>query len=367
MEYDIGQAVEIWIADIKNEDGETVDPFDITLTVVKPGGTSTDYAVGDLEHVATGHYRLFVTPQAGESGKWEWRFEAINPDTAKEGEFDVRRSRVLGGATPRLNTGTCSPWAEVGDVTSGPAADYGFDSALLADGIQVASDILFELTRRQWPGECEETVRPCGYGTTLRSLKQDPVSGYVSGGWCGCRSSRVCGCSPLSEHRLPGYPVRDVVSVKIDGVILDRARYRVDDRRWLVYLPDGDDDPRQGWPCCQRLDLADTEEDTWSITYVYGTAPPSGGVKAAARLGAQLALAWSPGDASKSCQLPQRVTTISRAGVSMTVLDPMTLISEGRTGLADVDLWVSSILKGLANRPATVHIPGEAASHRRTG
>jgi len=243
---------------------------------------------------------------------------------------------------PAPNTSTCDPWATMADVCS-PCDDYEFDTVVLEDALQVASDVLFNLTGRQWPGECTTEVRPCGY--------RRPDS-------CGCLSSTTCGCRRLSELALPG-PVVSVEEVKIDGAVVPTARYRVDDHRWLVYLPESDSAERQGWPCCQRLDLADTEDDTWVVAYTYGMAPPPGGVRAAAALGCQLALACSP-ETVNQCRLPKRVTSITRQGVTLAMIDPLTLFADGLTGLAEVDLWVQSILLGAKRRRASVWVPGQA-------
>lgn len=260
---------------------------------------------------------------------------------------------------------TCSPWATEADVCS-PCDDYAFDSILLEDSLQLASDVLFNLTGRQWPGICDDVVRPCGNRTT------SPWGRYAVGagamvGWCGCYDSRTCGCRRLSEIRLPGFPVVEVTEVKIDGQVVDPARYRVDDRRWLVWIPDPTGvEPRTAWPCCQRTDLADTEEGTFSVAYSYGAEPPIGGVKAAASLGCQLALSCQP-ETIGSCRLPKRVTTITRQGISLAVLDPLTLFKDGLTGLSEVDLWVSSIFIGAKRRRATVKVIGSGRRFRRVG
>lgn len=154
-----------------------------------------------------------------------------------------------------------------------------------------------------------------------------------------------------------------ITQVKIDGVVVNPARYRVDDYRWLVYVPESPTAERQAWPCCQDLSAPDTAEDTWVISYAHGTAPPRGGVRSAMELGCQLATAWTPAVAG-TCQLPKRVTTLARQGVTMAVLDPMTLYKDGLTGLSGVDLWVASANRGRANRPATVWSPNGHAGHR---
>ena len=125
-------------------------------------------------------------------------------------------------------------------------------------------------------------------------------------------------------------------------------------------MPESDSAERQGWPCCTRLDLADTEEDTWSITYTYGQNPPIGGIRAAAVLACELTLAFQP-ETVNQCRLPKRVTSITRQGVSMAILDPLTLFADGLTGLSEVDLWVSSVAVGAKRRRASVIVPGQPA------
>lgn len=230
-------------------------------------------------------------------------------------------------------TSVCEPWATIADVCS-PCDDYEFDVALLEDKLAIASDLLFDLSGRRWAGECSETVRP--------------VVGR-------CRSRDVCRCADVAGIRLGGSPLVDVTEVKIDGVALDPSEYRIDDHNELVRLADGDG-VRRGWPTCQNMYLADTEEGTFSVTYVYGTAPPPGGVAAAAALACQLALACQP-ETVGSCRLSDRVVSISRQGVTKQLRDPAAMFPEGLTGLNEVDLWLSSLRYGRRQRPATVVVP----------
>lgn len=247
---------------------------------------------------------------------------------------------------------SCQPWASTGDVCA-PCNAYDFDLTVLEDALQMATDVLNNFTGWKWPGECEDTVRPCG--------PRQP-------GWCGCRSIRECGCRRLSEIKLPQGPVVEVTEVLIDGEVVDPALYRIDDERWLVYLPEDEFAERQGWPCCQRIDLDSTELDTWEVTYVYGANPPVGGVKAAATLGCHLALACSEDpDLVAECELPERITSVVRQGLSMAVLDPLDLFDKGKTGITSVDLWVSSVLYGIRHRQAAVFVPGRGPLVTRPG
>lgn len=281
------------------------------------------------------------------------------------------------GAFTAINTGTCTPWAVEADVCP-PCDTYDFNPVILFDALQTASDILFDLTGRKWPGECSEIVRPCSEGQSwigLQSFGPWPTTwgsgSYAYGSpwpsrdtsFCGCNRVRSCGCKRPSEIRLPGSPVTQIAEVKIDGEVIPSTRYRVDDYRWLVYLPESPGAERQGWPCCQDVTLDDGMPDTWSVSYFYGNNPPMGGVRAASALACQLALACV-GD--ESCQLPERVTSLTRQGVSLAILDPLTLFADGLTGLNSVDLWVSSIRLGTGRRAASIHVPGQQAKRRRT-
>ena len=335
--------------------GTAVTPSSPLVDIVNPSGVTVVSNATPTE-VATGLYE-YDYAVAGDAplGSWTAHWTgAINGVNVEADEvFQVVAAGTIGFGSG--GGSTCEPWATVADVCT-PCDDYEMDEALLEDSLQLATDVLFQFTGRQWPGECTETVRPCGYGTA------------IARGWCGCMSSSSCGCKRLSELWLPNGPVVSVSEVKIDGDVLDPARYRVDDQRTLVYLPASPSAVRQGWPCCQRLDRADTEADTWSVTYTWGSLPPIGGVKAAAALGCQLALACQPEAVrAGACRLPQRVTTITRQGVSMALLDPLTLFADGQTGLAEVDLWVGSVLAGRQRRPGMVYRPGAGATVRRVG
>jgi len=268
---------------------------------------------------------------------------------------------------------TCQPWATTADVCS-PCDDYEFSSVLLGDCLQWASDILYDLTMRRWPGLCEETVRPCGAEYAWPTNPRPAYSPWYGWAWwqtaggCGCTNAASCGCHHHSELRLPRNPVdASSVVVTIDGAVVNPARYRVDDGFRLVYQPESTSAARQGWPCCQDLSLPAGEANTWTVEYGYGQLPPIGGVMSAAQLGCQLALSCQPETIGR-CRLPKRVTSITRQGITVAaVLDPLELFGQGLTGLPEVDLWVASVNRGQANRGASVGVPNtRRPSFRRT-
>jgi hypothetical protein len=182
------------------------------------------------------------------------------------------------------------------------ALDSSGDPSVYDDFAQKASDALFILSGEQFAGECGPiVVRPCD--RTCECVHPGRSWGWFATGQCGC----------LSRVKLSGYPVREIVEVLIDGVVIDPAEYRLDGHRFLTRLADADG-KAQRWPHGQRLDLATTEEDTWSIEYTYGLDPPALGLNAALELACQLAHA-SPGSGGE-CDLPAGVTQVVRQGIT---------------------------------------------------
>lgn len=229
----------------------------------------------------------------------------------------------------------CAPWA-TRDLML--CDDAEFSEELIDDALDAASSILYVLSGRQFPGVCEETIRPCALRTDAPRHRR---FGWGVWEWqplwwgCGCRSNDRCACGSLSQIELRT-PVASVDEVLVDGVELDPSAYRVDDWRWLVRVDGG------AWPCCQRLELDSTEPDTFEVTYNWGTAPSPGGDRSAAALACELVKAWSPETAGE-CRLPQRVRQLVRQGVTIAIDNPTDVFNEGLTGISEVDLWLRSV------------------------
>lgn len=73
------------------------------------------------------------------------------------------------------------------------------------------------------------------------------------------------------------------------------------------------------------------------VSYIYGCRPPLDVQKAIDQFANELDLAGSA-----SCQLPQRVQSLSREGISWTILDPQQFLEGGKLGLYYPDLIISS-------------------------
>lgn len=242
---------------------------------------------------------------------------------------------------------TCSPW---GDSEDAPCDPDDFAPGLLDRCLQASSDLLFELTGRRWPGLCTDTIRP------VRRCRCWGSSGTR-------RSSDIsepCPCEPAGAQPLPGRPVVSISEVKVDGAVLAPSAYRVDNRAELVRTDGG------GWYCCQDMTAAASAAGTWQVEYTYGEGPPDGGKLAAGALGCQLATLLTPAKTGE-CRLPKRVQTVTRQGVTAVVLDPMTFLEKGRTGLYEVDLFLAAVNRAGIQRAATVRRPERGRSARRTG
>lgn len=93
-----------------------------------------------------------------------------------------------------------------------------------------------------------------------------------------------------------------------------------------------------------------------TVDYTYGS-PPSSDMQRAINQFAQQ-LAWA--DAGLSCSLPERVTNVTRQGVSYTLLDPQDFLDNGRTGLYFVDL----VIKAYQARKVSVYSPETKPARR---
>lgn len=252
----------------------------------------------------------------------------------------------------------CTPWATADDLVD-PCCLGGFDDPTLMDECLLgASTILYRLSGRRFPGVCSDVIRPTAEAASVEAWSpqygdfSDYGGAWPGGipsyllpygiwGFCGCDRTAVCGCQSVSQVRLPGYPVVAVSAVKIDGDTLDPSSYRLLDRSRLVFNP-STDGGRAGWPCCQDLTKPDTADGTWSVAYTWGAAPPALGPQYAALLACQLYQSFKPMP-NGECRLPQRVTSVTRQGVSFAILDNFDIFREGMTGLPEIDLWLSSL------------------------
>lgn len=178
------------------------------------------------------------------------------------------------------------------------------DPAQQAAATAFATHVLWALSGRQY-GVCVVTVRP------VVAVAQACLSGG------------------LYAVSLPG-PVVSVEAVTIDGVVVDPVDYRLVGSDLLRSSP---------WPVVNDLALEDTEPGTWSVTYSRGIPVPEAGQFAAGLLAGEILKAML----ARPCRLPSRATSVARQGVDIQLIDPETMFEGGRTGIPEVDLWLTAV------------------------
>ena len=123
-------------------------------------------------------------------------------------------------------------------------------------------------------------------------------------------------------------PVREVLEVDIEGTLVDTQQYG---QMLLVG---------------QTIDvqsICSVLPKKLTITYRFGSTMTLPARNVTLFYAHQLYLSTPEGN-NGECQLPERVTSVNREGVSMTVIDPMTFLDNGRTGVPRIDQWLSSYL-----------------------
>ena len=331
---DYTQGTPIEISDTFTADGVLTNPTTVTYTILGPDGVTTTYVNGDPEvtNPSVGEFLLSLAPPSN-PGLYSYSVVATGTvEAARDAGFYVIPNPAL--PDPDVDwavVGPCQPWVSSQAVweccgspmtTIGEGSDQEECPVDMTQFALEASQVLYELSGRQFSGACEKTVRPCsarfcGFQILSRGYVVwdpylwNPYWNNYNWWWNGTDS---CGCMPLDRIKLSGYPVREITEVKIDGVVVDPTTYRLDERRWLVRVPDPlEPDTALFWPNCQAMGLPDTMAGTFSATYRYGQDPPPLGIHAAAQLGCELYKAC----AGQSCALPTGTTRVNRQGVTI--------------------------------------------------
>lgn len=192
------------------------------------------------------------------------------------------------------------------------------DGVYTQSAIEAACFILYKLTAEKYTGiktvTEEYNLQSAGGISTTPSL--------IQGGMFNLTGSS----NGIRNLRLRHQPVLSVSKVVYLGKEMNPSSYTLRNNSYLVQknsLP---------WILNDINDI--------SITYTYGLNPPSAGIRAAIRLANELILADS---GSSDCSLPERITSVSRQGVSYTVMDPQEFLANGRVGLYEVDLFLTAV------------------------
>lgn len=269
--------------------------------------------------------------------------------------------------TPTTSPGVCAIWTTSAAVTGSfpdiqTAITAGTLTAAAVDlACAQASDILFSLSGRQFQGVCERTFRPSARPITWTTADwaryfEQLTGNFYAASWGTCMGGAHDLCRQPPQVDLGVSLLRAVNLVKIDGTVIPSTEYRIDEGRWLVRTrPNVNFQPtaRWGWPICQDLSLPDSEPGTFSVDAMYGMDPPSSGVAAAEALAAELARAH----ANIPNRLPTRLTSITRQGVTMAVVDPMQYLDKGLTGVYEADVFIRAYNPDGQRRRPKVYSP----------
>lgn len=225
-------------------------------------------------------------------------------------------------------------WAEIDELDE-PTNPYAESS------LQIASQILYKLTGEKYQGihTVTEKYNPNSSGAALHT-----TPALIQGQMYNLpRNASGCNDKLYLRHR----PIRDVSEIVEMGTVLNPNSYELRNRTFLVKKN------RTGWlsDCINELE----------ITYTYGALPPTAGKLAAIKLANELNLSMI---GSSDCALPARVTSVSRQGVSISVLDPQDFLEEGRTGLYEVDLFLKAFNPDNAKKKSKLFVPGRSRGDR---
>jgi hypothetical protein len=230
-------------------------------------------------------------------------------------------------------------------ITAEELGDNYAYTEFTTEAIKMASYLLWAMSGRKYTGETTVTER---YTCTLRNNRLGPsrkttspilfggdMYNIPSGDYDEYSELTADGMSPDSRIKLRGRPVTKIHSMRNRvGAIINPSNYYLVDHS-TIHVKAG-----TAWTPCNT-----------EVTYSYGTPVPVAGKMAARTLATEFIKLWSDDD---TCQLPQRVTSVSRQGVSYTILDNQEFIDELRTGLLVVDLFLKTVNPDNARRKAKV-------------
>lgn len=213
--------------------------------------------------------------------------------------------------------------------------------------LTAATYLLWAATGRRY-GICNIVTRPCGLDRKCGNCGSFEFGAgwmrpyILDGMWRNCLCGCACDCKPHCQIRLPG-PVQAVTEVLLDGIIISPTAWRVDDYQWLVRT-DG-----ECWPECQDYDVDVPADNTLQVSYGRGDVVPQALLDAAATLACEFGKACAQ---DKSCALPGRLQTLTRQGVTASMVDISTVLRSGLTGITSIDqIIMADNPGGLKARP----------------
>lgn len=183
---------------------------------------------------------------------------------------------------------------------------------LLQEIVDAATDLLFLLSDGRVHGRCTRTARPMKMGTC------GPLDGDLYGTW---PATRFGGADVIP---IPGlHPTID--SVKIDGVTLNAAEYKMVDGEFLLRV-DG------SWPTSNSLTLASSDVGVFEITWTYGPTVDWITQQAAIEMACELLESTTSG----ASRLPKGTTSANIQGAAVEIREELEGGREASAGMERV-------------------------------
>jgi hypothetical protein len=245
-------------------------------------------------------------------------------------------------------------WTTTAELGEYADSDYAYDA------VKTASFILWALSGRKFNGTTTVTERYVttfdayggfgGAGSYAPALIDGDVYNVPAGRYSqGVQDDLLGdGTSSNSRVRLRGRKVTAIHAMRqVDGTLIDPLEYYLGDHSTIYGTPNASWTPT-----------------SVEVSYTYGSPAPTAGQAAARILAKELVKLYEDDD---TCALPQRVTSVTRQGVSFTILDDQAFIDELKTGLYAVDLFLKSVNPDKARARARVFSPDVPRARRITG
>lgn len=186
-----------------------------------------------------------------------------------------------------------------------------------AAAVENASYLLYTLSGRKYGGIRSTTESYTSNFATSLVLRPQVISGNVF--------NLPVNTPAMRNLYLRETPVHSIASITQSGVTFDPATYSLRNNRYVVRangIP---------WALDPINELV--------VQYSYGLNPPESGKRAAIRLANEFILLYS---GSPDCSLPERIQSVTRQGISYTLVDPQDFLREGKIGIPEIDLFLAS-------------------------
>lgn len=247
------------------------------------------------------------------------------------------------------------------DPTDICAAWAAYTDAQRELALSLAVTVMWAATGRRY-GPCELTVRPCQTRAWAETYRAYPVWWSGSGNWAGplpflfngqwfngCGCGPGCCCRPRCEIVLDG-PVASIVEVMVRGEVVPSTDYRIDTQAGRYYLVKT---TAGCWPTCQDFNEPGDGAHAFQVTYARGVATPTSLTNATALLACEMGKAIVGAD----CALPQRLSSLTRQGVTADFITTELDISTFQTGINEVDMIIRALNPSQRTRPPAVFSP----------